>query len=64
MLCTKITEMTNVCAMADRAETSGKFLLLCIKLPLIIIIIINKELSNFQSNLPNTTLVCNCFKYS
>jgi len=34
MLCTKITEMTNVCAMADRAETSGKFLLLGIKLPL------------------------------
>jgi len=60
MLCIKITEMTNVCAMADRAETSGKFLLLCIKLPLML----KKKIINFHSNLPNTALVCNCFKYS
>jgi hypothetical protein len=59
MLCTKITEMTNVCAVADRAETSGKFLLLGFKLLLML-----KNVINFQSILPNTNLICNCFKYS
>jgi len=49
MLCTKITEMTNVCAMADRAETCGKFLLLCIKLPLMLK---KKELSTFKVTYP------------
>jgi len=58
MLCTKITEMTNVCAMADRAETCGKFLLLAIKLPLMF----KKKKYNQLSNLPNTTF--KYFKYS
>ena len=49
MLCTKVTEMTNVCVVADRAETSGKFLLLSIKFPLMLK---KKELSAFKVTYP------------
>jgi hypothetical protein len=41
--------MTNVCVVADRAETSGKFLLLSIKFPLMLK---KKELSAFKVTYP------------